>query len=257
MTILPAIINERAIDAKKEFKSLLMTFSIFGAIGFVMIMSTTLNQPVPPTKASTIGQEMIVNAKEVPITQVENVEPKGEEIVEPVKQLGYNESEGSIKVEELKAVKKSQIKNDCASPNKNLEKAINQVAVEVGIDCRYLITLARIESGENPNSKNTGCTYYKVYKKTICENSYGGFMINLDAHGKTVTKAQALDPLFATRWAAKRIVGQYGGKPDSNGQIKGWIGKLSCHQGKWGNQCGSNDYRSKVEKTGLSTGLKY
>lgn len=254
--------NDKVQNLKTQSSGIMTTIGIFFFVG---ILITTIASPAPrdpfKPKDSTIGQQIQVQAEtKEEVVETKKEEPKGEELptTEPVKELGYNESEGnSIKVEELKTSKKSKIKNDCASPNKNLEKAINQVAIEAGLDCRYLITLAKIESGENPNSKNTGCSYYKVYKQTICEKSYGAFMINLDAHKKFVTKEQALNPLFATRWASKRIVGQYGGKPDADGKIKGWIGVLGCHQGKWGTQCGSNNYRSKIEKIGISVGLQY
>jgi Transglycosylase SLT domain len=198
-------------------------------------------------------------------------EPKISSISENLSVETEAKTEQIVDIEESSSTKKEdtkpqiletkKVKNDCAVANFELQEAINQVAQEEDIDCRLLMTIAKVESNLNPNAKLTGCNFIRIYNRRICENSYGAFMINLDAHSKNVTREQALDPLFSTKWTARRIKNQYGGKPDSTGLIKDWIVVLSCHQGQWkttnGWQCGSNNYRQKIEKAGLKLGLQY
>lgn len=273
--------NEKVQDFKNQISGFMTTIGIFFFAG---VLITAFTGPAPrPFKAkdSSIGQQIQVQAEpskeqkeeikqeetKLAVEPIKEGEPAPVQQTEPTKETPKFEpnvplDKEDAKVEEMKATpKKATVKSDCASRNKALQKAINQVATEEGVNCLYLLTLARHETGENPNAKNTGCKYIKKYLKTICENSYGAYQINMDAHGKSVTKNQALDPLFATRWVAKRIKGQYGGKPDSNGKVGGWITVLGCHQGKWkvGKEwvCGSPQYKASIEKIGISVGLTY
>jgi len=104
---------------------------------------------------------------------------------------------------------------DPARDDLSIKDQIRAIAKEEGYNKPdTLIALARCESSLNPNAVNDNRR----------ESSYGLYQINLDAH-PTVTKAQARDVDFSTRWTINQLKA-------GNGRIWTCWKKIHGHKSK-------------------------